>query len=720
MKRFNKLFAAGCALLFAACSGSAERNFAIVVDSATYAEAKGEIDAYAAAIEKYNGMNTTIVEDVWGVSDSVRMAIINLYEQKSIEGFALVGDVPVAMIRDAQHMTSAFKMDQTAERIDSSVPSDRYYDDIDLKFTALGKEEGKPYFYYSLDFDSPQRLDPEMYSGRIRPMTAEGEVDIDMLKAYLEKVVAEKASGNKMDHTFFFSGHGYISESIVARMDEQEGIYDHFPWLKGQQDCVGYMDHKQYHPVKEYYMNELMREEIDYAISHHHGNWDTQYFNGMPEVLNVDADIDHVKKYCRSKLQYAASHGRSTAALMQNYQKSAGIPRAWMSDFNDPKVMAEDEAFDASLDVGLEDFDTYEFKPNARLVLIDACYCGSFHREFSIASRYIFNEGKSIAVIANSVNVLQDKWGDKLVGLIGLGMPVGQLVRYNPYLESHTVGDPTLTFVSADEDYNVGDMLASNTNWHKELKSEYADIQALAMIELFREGDITSSELLDMFKNSKAGITRVVALELLAKVGGADFVEAVKLGVHDSYELAQRFALKWVTRSGDPTFIDSVIEIAMANNTSERINFNVQYALSVYPEAPLLESFDRLFNDESVKYIHKDEVGKVIRSVISSEANHWTDDINEILADGFGDTKKSYQIRLLRNNGVHYRFAELLDRVPALNENQQWMLVEAVGWHPYSYLKDSTIEKLKSISENEDLSERVRQEALKSINRLTF
>lgn len=78
-----------------------------------------------------------------------------LWEQPKapIEGAVLIGDIPVVMVRDAQHLTSAFKMDQTAfDRWESSVPSDRFYDDFSLEFAPLGRDSIHPgCFYYSPD-----------------------------------------------------------------------------------------------------------------------------------------------------------------------------------------------------------------------------------------------------------------------------------------------------------------------------------------------------------------------------------------------------------------------------------------------------------------------------------------------------------------------------------------------------------------------------------------
>ena len=69
---------------------------------------------------------------------------------------------PVVMVRDAQHLTSAFKMDQTAfDRWESSVPSDRFYDDFSLEFAPLERDSIHPgCFYYSLTAESAQRTVP--------------------------------------------------------------------------------------------------------------------------------------------------------------------------------------------------------------------------------------------------------------------------------------------------------------------------------------------------------------------------------------------------------------------------------------------------------------------------------------------------------------------------------------------------------------------------------
>jgi len=100
-------------------------TFAIVVDSQTFEACKKEITAYRNAIEN-EGKATYILYDLWESPQQVRTALKDLYTNKNLEGAVFVGDIPIPMIRRAQHLTSAFKMDQEAYPMyDSSVPSDR-------------------------------------------------------------------------------------------------------------------------------------------------------------------------------------------------------------------------------------------------------------------------------------------------------------------------------------------------------------------------------------------------------------------------------------------------------------------------------------------------------------------------------------------------------------------------------------------------------------------
>ena len=89
----------------------AAKGFAIIIDQKSLNEAKNEIEAYAKAIKDVNKMKVYTIVDRWGVPDSIRACLRSMYYQGKIQGAVFIGDIPIPMIRDAQHLTSAFKMD---------------------------------------------------------------------------------------------------------------------------------------------------------------------------------------------------------------------------------------------------------------------------------------------------------------------------------------------------------------------------------------------------------------------------------------------------------------------------------------------------------------------------------------------------------------------------------------------------------------------------------
>lgn len=103
-----------------------------------------------------------------------------------------VGDIPIPMLRKAQHMTSAFKMDEkNNDWRDSSVPSDRFYDDFDLQFDFLKQDSVENnFFYYNLAIKSPQQIRCDIYSARVKAVD-NGEEPHAQISRYFKKVVAE-------------------------------------------------------------------------------------------------------------------------------------------------------------------------------------------------------------------------------------------------------------------------------------------------------------------------------------------------------------------------------------------------------------------------------------------------------------------------------------------------------------------------------------------------
>ena len=701
----------------------AKRGFAIVVDPKSYAEARTEIDEYARAIETLQGMQVHLIVDKWGVPDSIRAELKRLYYQKNgIEGAVLVGDIPVAMIRDAQHLTSAFKMDQRHDRKESSVPSDRFYDDFDLKFNYIGKDNDAPYFYYSLAAQSVQKVKPELFLGRIRPTDAGGTSRYAKLRAYLHKATAEKRRANRLDQLMYFSGHGYISASMVARMDEKSGWYEHFPWLKIQCEGISYIDHSQQDDVKFLLMNELQRPELDFAMLHHHGAPDTQYLNGAPQIESSEQAKAMMAGYCRNYLRNQVAKGKNRDSVTQVLCKRFDIPATWLERAFDKDVILKDSATDANKNLVLQDFAVYQYRPNCRVIVLDACFNGSFHLDDCIADEYIFSEGNTIACIANSVNVLQDKWADRYVGLLGLGAYVGDIVRFSGYLESQCIGDPTFAFAPAVKTEDINELLASSNLklWQRYLSEKnLPDMRSMAMARFFESGQLSTSQLLDIFRTSSSALVRLQALELLSEKHDDNFIEAVKLGVDDSYELVQRFAINFIGKSGDERLVPVLIHKSISNNTSERCNFSLMNAMTMFKKDVLMSEFKKQFDNPDVRYINKENMRKTIEKAINSNAGKWTEYMENIIGPETPKKRRIMSIRMSRNYCPPYYIPQIMDYIKTCTDPEvQTAIFESLGWRRYSYMAPRIAAFAKACSEDSKYPETVREEALKTYNRL--
>lgn len=701
-------------------SAVAGDGFAIVIDPSSHAAARAEVDAYASAISKADGYKVIVVEDVWGVPDSIRAVLQRLHNDRKnpIVGAVFVGDIPVAMVRGAQHLASAFKMDEERyPREQSSIPSDRFYDDFSLKFDYIGRDEGTPLYYYQLTADSAQRLSPDIFSGRIRPMDENGKVRIDALKAFLLKAAATRLNPPVMDQMLFFSGHGYISESKTARLDEKKVWMEHFPALNDGRNHISYIDYSDAVPVKSHLMNEIMRPELNVAVLHHHGAPDTEYLNAAERPYMVRDAKEYMIKNLRSHVYRARQKGKDYKKEIEGFKETFDVPDSWFKDVFDDEVYKADSLEEASLDLYLEDFAGYGYKPSAQLVILDACYNGSYHLNNCIADEYIFQEGGTVAVQANSVNSLQDKWHDRFFGIVAAGGCAGDLVRYAPYIESHLIGDPTFRFAYSGD--NLDDIILKDSKnaWSRLLRKGTPDQQALALEHLYRKGDVSSSRLLDIYKTSPYAVVRTEALYCLSRANDDNFIKAVSLAMDDADEFIRRTAVKLAGKTGDVRLAPDLVKMFLTNNATSRVVFNTSYALLSFPKDTMYAEFDRQI--ASVTMVNRDSEAAKLRESFERSVTRFLGDEASITNPATEAKERRSSIRQTRSNLCYASVPALLDYlVTCDNEEVQVLLLEALGWHRLAWNSADIARVAYDISRNETLSAKVRNEALKTYNRV--
>ncbi len=582
-------------------------SFVIVVDTETYKQAKNEIVAYQKSVEK-DGLGTYIVQHNWKNPEEVKTILYQLYQNKKqpLEGAVFVGNIPIAMVRGAQMLTSAFKYAETAKWENSSVASDRFYDDFDLKFDFLKQDENKNrlnYFYYQLKADSPHYVGMDIYSGRIKPaISGKEDNSIEQIKKYLVKLIKVREENNPFNQMISSTGHGYNSNSTIGWGNELMAFRSTFSNLFKQGNSLKFLNYRNSTFLKNQLLTELNREDLDFAYMTGHGTETLQLLNGYPDVSSPQQSMENVGRYIRSKMISAKERKADLELTKTKFQESLGLNDKLFNDAFDAKRAEEDSIYNQNMDIHAEDLKDV----NARVAYINSCLTGSFHKKNYIASYYPFSDGKNVVTIANTVGVLQDLWGTQLLGILQDGARTGHLLKQTAFLETHILGDPTFHFAAENATkYNdlFGKQSVSKKEWYKLLDQNDADLQSYAIKELTKVEDekVFSQKLVDIFKNSPFETVRTQAYYQLRTYNNADFQTILPLALFDNYEYIKRKALYDVNDSGSDKFIPQIVDLYVSDQELNRSQYKIGWMFQFFDYDKMIAALNaKLKNDTSV------------------------------------------------------------------------------------------------------------------------
>jgi len=677
-------------------------SVAVVSDPLTYKEAKTEIDSYVQSITT-DGRKGILLIDRWGIPDSLRNEFIRMYRDEGLEGAVLIGDVPVPMVRDAQHLCSAFKMNQKMPWRRSSVPSDRYYDDFGLSFTFLKSEDGL--FYYSLNADGDQKVRCDIYTSRIRPaQTPEKYIQI---KEYLNKAVRAKAEANPLDNALFFAGHGYNSQSMFARMEEHNVLMQQLPTLDGPEGRLDYIDHSFDEAVKYRLLSALGQDRLDLAILHHHGAPDTQYMNGSPYTSSPDGWLKLAKNYFRSKMASASDPTETRRHFIERF----GIPGQWLDEAADKEVMAKDSLWALTMDISMDDLKATKIA--AKAVIFDACFNGAFIEDDYVAANYLFNPGnKTIVARAHSVNTLQDKWEDELVGLLGRGICAGNWAKVSMDLDTHLFGDPTFCFGPRSVTDRQLSERAGAKVWKKYLAGKDSELRCLALRKLWESGTLTEAELLSIQSGDEARTVRLEALICAAESHVTDLATHIELGLRDNYELTSRLAAKYAGRNRSPKLVPTAVEMYANPLTTNRVIFQLKNFLTDADYALIESSFAK-----TPYWKGPEEQEMLLQSFRSLQKSEAAECVNLASESPVMRDAKLF-IRKQRNE-CNAAAIEAMTAAYSKTADKEFKLLiaETFGWYACSYRRTDVISACESLLASEQDSD-LASELKKTLSRL--
>lgn len=634
------------------------QGFAILADNDSYDYCRPQLEAYAASV-RADGFDAFVAAGKWETPEEVRDSLRRWHETRALEGCVFVGEIPVPMIRKAQHLTSAFKMDELSFPMrDSSVPSDRFYDDFDLVFRPIGRDSVETrFFYYELAPESPQEITCDIFSGRIHPSDKFQDRYTELSK-YLTKLVRLRSENNELDRVMSYTGEGSFSDSMIAWKDEtvtlQEQVPGAFSSINGAKFYVFY----QFPYIKDVVLKECRRDDLDLVLFHCHGTPERQWIQSAPPATYDDeyyaAAKLQARQAVRRKVRLGSAPEKAMAEVMQRY----GLDTTWVTDSFDPDVMCADSLEDIRLGIVLED--VWAAKPNARMYIFDACYNGDFREEDNIASRYIFSDGNAVVGLGNTVNVLQDKASSTYLGLLTQGFTVGEWHRRTAILESHVIGDPTFHF----------------TPTQLTVKDRY-----------ITPGD----DLLDIVKNGEGFMERLNALTLLKYYDIDRYREGLRAALEDPYEYTRRKAAYYLCRVGNPDDIPAILKAYFEDINAKRIAFNITNNSACFPDSTFLKAFDAA--DKSFIHSGMDDGRKAFVSAVGLK-EYAAEAISRHGSDKRG---RASMLHILRNNPYPELAPELVKLVKDETEplNIRVVVAEALGWYTVAYNRAWIVEQLR-------------------------
>lgn len=668
-------------------------SFAIVVDSTTWTALRAPLLAYRDAVQA-DGLATWVVADDWRSPQAVRDVLRELYAaQPPLEGAILVGRIPVAMVRGAQHLTSAFKMDEERyERARSSVPTDRVYEDFDLQFEPLEPDPQQPLLHYlRLAPDSAQRVDKEIYTARLLPPT-DDDAGLQAVAACLRRFAADRQSPPRLDRVLTMLGHGYVSESLQAWADDGAALAELVPAARRRGGALLALHHDRGAPLQQILLRELADPGLDLAILHSHGDDDRQFLLGAPPLPSAAAQIAAVRKHLRQRLRRAKERGQAPEQTQRELIASLQVPEAWFADAFDPAVIAADEAAEAPND--LLAVEVAAVPCGAELVELDACFNGAFVSRPYQAAAYLFGAGSVRAVVANSVNVAQDVAGGRRLGLLAQGARIGAWHRTRPHLESHLFGDPTFRFAWTDG-------------------SPAADRQLV--LDALSAQPQASERLLAALRDDPAASVRHHALALLARRRGPDLSAALLVALQDPAEAVRRAAAELMGDVGSPEFVAPLLHTVL-RETAERVVYRARDALAKYDDDTVAAALPAAFAELPAP--SGQDLAQLRRGL---QAPTFLDEYRTTTLDrALPAAKRVAALRTFRLYRQHAIVPTLLGLAAAADEDEavRAAAIEALGWFVYSPLVPALTAAMIRLADDAAAPAAVRAEARKTARRL--
>ena len=519
----------------------------------------------------------------------------------------------------------------------------------------------------------------------------------EIMRKYLRKVVDAHRQNNSLDNLTFFAGHGYNSDCLTLWRQKPVVFREYFPYVFSQASHNRFLNFREDRHMKWNLLSEVARKDVDLFVFSEHGAPDTQYINESKVADNLDEDMDYLRRSLAESYKYYAGKGHGEDFMKEAVEQEYRLSRKDFSDSAMAAYAAADSLEYAQANIFLDDI--MKGHSNAKMIVFNACYNGSFHnREGYVAGCHVFGDGECIVAQGNTVNVLQDKWEDKLMGYLSIGERAGMWQKEVAYLESHLIGDPTFRFTPHDKaeeklrDRLHNDLVFNELNpsvWEKYTYSDNSLLRCAGITHLgYIDAKAAHKRAAEMF-GDPSWTVRIHAFNTLATDPDADFATYVRIGLEDIYEVVARNSVRMAAALGDTSLIPDVKAFKKAHPEMVRASGHAA--------------------DDAVALL--------------SGIGHYSKS-TEGAADKEKPVKKRVNdIRTFRNGRSIFAVDPLLHIVGDASDDLYVRTVacETLGWYEQSVRRGEIIESLSGMLVNgTDIPQQIQAEIKKTIKRLSW
>ena len=205
--------------------------------------------------------------------------------------------------------------------------------------------------------------------------------------------------------------------------------------------------------------------------------------------------------------------------------------------------------------------------------------------------------------------------------------------------------------------------------------------------------------------------------ELLNLYNDGKFEELLKNSVYDPYEFIRRKSTFSMGRIGKDEYIPYIASVFINDYLDERVRFNAEFCFDLVDQNMLKKEGEMQIMNSTL--YNKEKRLSEFNARVASRAG-----MAKLSIDVANKEQKMSSrllgVSILRNNCYHAMVDSYLKVLadPADDLNLRIKLAESLGWFTLSYRKTDIISACKSIAAENGLDQKLKNELLKTANRL--